>query len=282
MQRRAAAAYIVLFMILAAGSVAVLAVSQPPQVTMDADEAAYTLGQGDQVTVDGRTYTVASVSPGSQASLAWTNESVPFGETWDDGSTVSNVTIGGETRNGTFVVLVENATDPTSATLREETTVPTRDIDGVTYAFEDVNNDSEAQPDELTPIEEYVERELAAGNLTQFTVAEGETDYRGNVTTVNVTSEAVELSWRAPETESVTARQASNVSLNDRQFFGFFTSQGSISLFENPEGFLAHQEEVASVDYFSERANGLWGIAILSIVAATFVVALGFLPRKDT
>jgi hypothetical protein len=84
MQRRAASAYVLLFLVLAAGSYAVIATAQPPEESMNANDAAYTLSQGDTLTINGRTYDVQSAADGT-ATMAWTNESATYTEVWGSG-----------------------------------------------------------------------------------------------------------------------------------------------------------------------------------------------------
>jgi hypothetical protein len=282
MQRRAAAAYVVLFLVIAAGAYAVIATAQAPTTSMDPNEATYSLSQGDELRVDGRTYRMQSVS-GSSATLAWTNESAVYTETWPTDEEVDvpdAVTIDGTSFDRSFVVtLVETGS---RASLRETIDVPTRTIDEQTYAFVDRNNDNAAQPDELIPVEEYVDREVRNGNLTQLEVTDGQIQYDGTATRVDVTDESVALRWRAPRVNTVRASHASNVTLNRRQLFGYFTSSSTLSLYENPEGWEAYRQEVHTADFFHERINGLWAVTLLSLISAILLSAAAFLPRRDT
>lgn len=283
MQRRAAAAYVVFFLVIAAGAYAVIATAQAPTASMTPNEATYSLSQGDELTVNDRTYRVTDVSGGSSVTLAWTNRSAVYTESWPAGEEVdvpTSVTIDGVTLDRPFNVTIDEG--GSRATLRETIDVPTRTIDEQTYAFVDANNDSAAQPDELVPVDEYVQREIRNGNLTQLEVSDGEVQYEGNATTVNVTADSVELRWRAPRVNTVRANQASNVTLNGREFFGYFTGESTMSLYENPDGWQTYREEVETEAFFNERINGLWAVTLLSLISAILLSAAAFLPRRDT
>ncbi|WP_436927892.1 hypothetical protein [Halosimplex amylolyticum] len=83
MQRRAAAIYLVFFLVIGAGAYGLLQTAEEPTITMDGD--AYTAG--DTVTLNDRQYTVASADSGS-GELSWVNESAVISNTIDNGSEV--------------------------------------------------------------------------------------------------------------------------------------------------------------------------------------------------
>lgn len=105
MQRRAAAAYVALFLVVAAGSYALIATGQGPTVSVE--EPDHEFRAGDTLTVDGREYTVRSVevteSEGGghgggggksyAAELAWTNESARYTESYGRNATVANLSV---------------------------------------------------------------------------------------------------------------------------------------------------------------------------------------------
>jgi len=84
MQRRAAAAYFVLFMVISAGAYAYLGMAERPQVDLDGE----TYAVDDELTVDDRTYTVDSISNGS-GSLTWSKADAEYSATLTNNSTVS-------------------------------------------------------------------------------------------------------------------------------------------------------------------------------------------------
>jgi hypothetical protein len=88
MQRRAAAAYVTLLVVIAAGAFAMSATASPPDISVDAD---HELQENQSITRGGTSYTVASLNESApSASLEWSegNEST----TLEEGT---NVTLGG-------------------------------------------------------------------------------------------------------------------------------------------------------------------------------------------
>ncbi|MFB6227774.1 MAG: hypothetical protein ABEH88_04195 [Halobacteriales archaeon] len=102
MQRRAAAAYAGLLLLIAVGAYVMVGVAEEPAVTVENPD--YTLEDGDDLTISDRTYTVSEVSGsadagGRTATLTWTNASEKQTATLDNGSElpVINVTWPGQT-----------------------------------------------------------------------------------------------------------------------------------------------------------------------------------------
>lgn len=283
MQRRAAAGYVLLFLVLAAGAYAMVAATSAPPVTVENPD--YDLAAGDELTVQGRTYTVESVSAEEQegdghgggggvtyaATLAWTNDSARYTAEWDADDEVAFAAVDflGTRLNGSYTVLVPNVTgDPTEATLREAPEdLETREIDGVTYVETRAANGSL----QLTPIDQYEP-------LQRVTVTEGSVDYLGNETEVTVTNESVRLAWTAPRSETVDLAQAQNTTLNGQRLFVYFPSGDRVYLTQDTS---SYRESVQANDRYNERRNGLWGITLLGGVTAVLLTALAFLPRKD-
>lgn len=274
-----------MFLVLAAGAYGLVALNAAPTVTVEDPD--HRLTEGDQFTVDDRTYTVASVEVEEEegehgggglvysASVAWTNDTARYTETWGAGDTVDlDRTVQGARLNGTYSVIVPNESDPGEATLRAmPDDLGYEERDGVTYVVEERANGSIEQ----TPIDQY-------DALQRETVTEGTVDYLGNQTRVSVTEEGVTLSWTAPRTETVDLAQEQNATLNDQRFFTFFPQAEPDDT--NPEVLLTsdtsdYRERVAEAERHHERTNGLWGITLVSGFAAVLLVGLAFLPRKD-
>ncbi|WP_312910740.1 hypothetical protein [Natronosalvus caseinilyticus] len=100
MQLRAGIVYAVLFMVIAAGAYAVIATAESPQVTIDEADADHQLEQGDEITVEDRTYNVSEldgaagtgtlehVNDSVPTDVTWSGASAANGDAWDDGDTV--------------------------------------------------------------------------------------------------------------------------------------------------------------------------------------------------
>jgi hypothetical protein len=83
MQRRAAAMYLVFFLVVGAGAFGLLQTAEEPTITMEGD--AHTAG--DTVTLNGQEFTVASADSGN-GELSWVNESAVITNSIDNGSEV--------------------------------------------------------------------------------------------------------------------------------------------------------------------------------------------------
>ena len=265
MQRRAAALYAAFFIILAAGSYAMIGVAEEPAISVD--NPAHTLVTGDEVTVNGRTYSVR-VS-GAEAELTWTDEDAVQTETWDAGSTV--------TVDGTdySVVTDADATPPTVQLTEERSlgeNVSTVDRDGQTYVI--VEQDGQQV---LVPRDEYLTDQF--GPPAELEIDQGdEFDYNNQtVTLATVTNTSATLEWRAPVDTTVTAGEGDNVTLNDRTFVAHFPDDRTLELSSD---FAAYQNELAVQDTFEERVNGLWGVSLLSALAAITLLGLSYMPSR--
>jgi len=115
MQRRAAAAYATLFLLLAAGSYLMIGVAQEPAIALEDGDVDYALGDGEEFDVDGRAYTVDDISGAAvledrEATLVWVNESEKRTATIDNDTEIPPADVfwsGGSARQ---VATLENGT----------------------------------------------------------------------------------------------------------------------------------------------------------------------------
>ena len=270
MQRRAAGIYVAVFLVIAAGAYTYIGVAEEP--TIEVNNPDYTLQQtGQKFTVDDRQYNVTSVGDGS-ATVAWTNESARFTAALENNATIQR-------QNVTFRVVVENATDPSQATLREvqnlSENTPTVSQGGQTY----VVTGNESGNRTLVPVDEYKLQQFGEPQ-TQTIREDTEFQYQGNATTIgNITAEAVPLQWTGEQTTSVSFDDGATGELgpNDKEFIAH-AANGNVLLSSDIEGYNAQEEEIA---HFNERIAGLWGVAILSALAAILLIMLALMPVKD-
>lgn len=139
MQRRAAAVYFALFLVIGAGAYAYTGVAQEPNVNIDQYGQTYTTGDG--LSVNGRAYTVTKVNKsgsGMIGSLRWTDTNATFSTSIENNSTVSWQAVSWEGQAGiesaTFqngssmqyngsrhTVLLNTSASPPTMTLRRAT-----------------------------------------------------------------------------------------------------------------------------------------------------------------
>jgi len=247
-----------------------------------------TLEAGDTVTFNGSEATVSipdGDSPSNFSLVRDGNETATFAfnDTFayrGNATTVAAVSSEAVTLvwGDDYRVLVPSESDPSTfrmvqqfnvtARLAADSAVENRTVtrdDGRRYVVFEANGSTQ-------PLEEYLPApdvgELEDGDT--MTVA-------GNETTVaNVTSTGVVVEWTAPRTNAVEVAEGENVTLNGQQFVVHFEGD-SVVLSTQVE---KYQRDLARQDYFHERQNGLWGVTLLSGIAAVFIVGLAYLPVR--
>ena len=266
MQRRAAAIYVALFVLIGAASYSLIATAQQP--TVEFDDPTYELSQGDQLDVGGQTYTVAGVSE-TGGELQYTDESAEYTVTWENDSTQT-------VDNEEWRVVIEGE-EPTAVRLREEineTAILRNDADASEETVEQngtryvVLNNSR-----LVPAAEYFP------DPETRTYAEGDTlAYQGNTTTVDsVTTDAAELTWTAPRTEAIEVEHEANVTIGEQTYFAYVADGSTIQLIDD---YSSYQQQTTAIEQFQTYENGLWGVSIVSLLTAVFMIGFAYLPSR--
>lgn len=286
MQRRAAAIYVAVFLLVGGASYALVATAERPHVQFSDPEER--LAQGDQFTVDGRQYTVASVTAEAAsgggghgggggvthaATLEWTNGSAPYTETWEHNATV---TLDGQQRR----VVVPDEDDPSTFTLENVQnrsailqSDPKADNETVTRNGEEYVVVTENGTSRLVPADEY----FPEPERTQYSEGQ-QINYKGNQTTVgNVTAGTVPITWNAPRTNQVELAHASNVTLNGQQYLVYFPNNETVVL-ESDYG--VYDRQVTQIAQFVETQNGLRGVAMLSGFVVALLTGMAYLPSR--
>jgi len=277
MQRRAAAVYFVLFVLVGAGAYGFIQVGMS-QPTVDLDGQSY--AEGDELTVGDRTYTVDTIETeegevaqyAGEADLVWFNESNRETATLENGSTV---TYQGEeysvvTGEGSFTLVAEQNV---SAILAEDPDVEdetvTRDGEEFVVYREDQS---------IEPLSEY----LPEPERIEFSVGE-DFEYAAEEVTATidgVSADGVALSWAAPGEETVTVSAGANTTLNGVEYFAHFPSENRVQILRANQHYGTYVGELGAIEYWDERKNGVWGIVILSFITGVVLVATAYLPVK--
>lgn len=288
MQRRSAAILAAFFLVIAAGSYAVIGVAEEPTVTLDNPD--HSLSAGDTVTLGERTYTVGSVSAGTNegndlrsVDLGWVNESARYTAELEANGTVppADVTWSGQSvpDDEAYRVQVEDAADPSSFTLVQEFNVsgrlaadPAVEDETVTRADGD-RYVVYAENGSTRPLADYLP------TAEQRTFAEGETvRYQGNDTTVaSVTNETVVLAWTAPRTNQLSLAEGDTTTAGGTEYVAHFPDNRTLVLTSDVS---AYEDAVATVETYHERINGFWGVSIISGLASVLLIGLAYLPSR--
>ncbi|WP_458187781.1 hypothetical protein [Haladaptatus sp. NG-WS-4] len=269
MQRRAAGIYIAVFLVIAAGAYSLIGVAQEPTVSIENPDKTLS-EQGQKLSVDGRQYNVTSLGEGS-AKVAWTNQSATYTAALENNSTV-------EQGNTTFRLLIPNTSSPSKATLREvqnlSNNTQTVQQDGQTYV---VVNGSDGNKS-LVPVDEYKRQQF--GEPETRTLRTGNNfQYENNSTTVsNISKESVTLEWTAPKTTETSISDGGQVDLGpNNQTYVAHSEGGKMLLSQDVKAYTDQKQEIA---HFQERIAGLWGVSILSFLAAALLAMMAYLPFK--
>ena len=284
MQRRAAAIYVALFIVIGAASYSLVATAEAPHIEFQNPE--YELTSGDTFEAGSQTYNVQEITAqmqggghGGSASLArsgtlnYTNQTARYTVTWENNSTVT-------LDDTEWRVLTTGEENDTRFTLRE-------DINESVLLQEDPN-----AADELARYngsswvvvrENGSERLVAPDNYfpepESRTYEQGDTlPYEGNETTItSMSPDAVELAWNAPRTVTVDVANEGNVTLGDRTYLAYFPDNSTLQLTTDFESYRAQTEEI---DTFHTHESGLWGVSILSFLTAVFLIGLAYMPSR--
>lgn len=279
MQRRAAAVYFVLFVVIGAGAYGFIQVGMS-EPTVDLDGP--TLSEDDELTVDGRTYTVSGIDTeegevaqyAGEAELTWFNESARESATLDNDSTVAY-------DDGEYRVLVP-ADDASTFHL-----VETQNVSAILAADDAVENETVTRDGEelvvyrdgqLEPLSEY----LPDPDRIEFSVGD-QFDYQAEEVTAQidgVSGDGVALSWDAPGEETVTVSAGGNQTLNGVDYFAHFPGENSVQILQTDQQYGAYTAEISAIDYWDERRNGVWGMVILSVLAGFVLLTAAYLPVK--
>jgi hypothetical protein len=289
MQRRAAALYFALFLVIGAGSYAYVTTgvdAQRPEISLE-DAENYALGEN--ITVDGRTYTVSEIESINESTgsgvLKYVNESFRATTTLENGSTYDG-TWANETSEpymgASWDVHIQNASNVSEFTLRGQQNASQVLVNSSEVEDEPVDYQGESRVvytnGSIGPtVDEYV------GEPTTYTISEGDTfAYNGSVqdaTVESVSGDAATLAWTTSKENTVQLEQGGNVTLADgQQRVAYLPDNETLQLSTDVAGY---QNQLDRQDYFGERKAGLWGVSIVSFLAAIILLGAAYLPVKD-
>lgn len=265
MQRRAAAGYVALFLVIAVGAYGLAVTAESPEITLEDPE--YDIEEGDQFEVEGVTYTLTEVMRDDgvpTGTLEW-QIAVDESESWEHGEVI-------EYQEADYEVLIPNETNPSEFTLRE---APGDDLDVRGEGEDRLIGVEEDGEEEFIPIDEYEP-------LDRQTFAEGDAiEYDGHDATVaEVTEDEVLIEWTEEATDDMTLREGLEVAQlsEDQTYIAHFTADDRLQLTADHESYNEQADEIA---YFNERTNGLTVATILSGLTAFLLVGMAYLPRKE-
>jgi hypothetical protein len=130
---------------------------------------------------------------------------------------------------------------------------------------------------ELVPLEQYLTDLHGPAETRSLELGESYR-YRGNQTTVeSVTNDSATLAWTAPGTKEERLSEGDRIDLGGQTYVAHFRSPSTLVLASDLE---AYEAELEVIDTYDERMNGLWGVTILSALAAVVLLGLSYLPSR--
>ncbi|RJX51884.1 hypothetical protein [Halonotius pteroides] len=276
MQRRAVAVYVALFVLIGVASYTLMVTAEQPQVAVENPN--FQLSSGDGFTVDGQSYTAATVeevteegghgstSTHREATLEWTVANV---ETTDDWAVGDTITVDGQEWN----VVSTSASSVTVEEVIDRGAILEADpvADNTTYSGD--SGEFVLVDDERVPVSEYFDP-------ATVTFTEGETvPYDGQQATLDsVTNESVTVSWTADESNSQTLKTGDTITLADNTTYtAYFTGPNTVELTASAE---AYQAAVSEQETFSQRVSGLRWVTFTAGFIAMLLIAFAFLPSR--
>ena len=293
MQRRAAAVYLVLFVVLAGGAYAYIEVgATQPEISIDGP----TYEQGDTLSVDSRTYTVTTVEAKAESGgggghgggggggytrsgeLTWFNESNMKTAELENESTI-------QFRDDQYVVSIANGTNVSSFSVVEAQNVSAiiANDSNVTGIVESDGSDERfvRYTDNTTqPLSEYLPTPENETFATGETFPYAQENSTIDTTVASVSPSAATLTWNNPANETIELSPGGNVTLNGQTYFVHFESNSSVQVLPADQYYGEYQSDQADINAYQERINGLWGIVLLSLLSSIILVAAAYLPNK--
>lgn len=284
MQRRAAAIYFVFFLVVAAGAWAYVGYAEDayePQFSLDGTS----FENGTTAAIDGVEYTVNEIGyagggghgggGGSlEAVLTYTDPEASQSATLEHNATVTY-------DDAEYTVLIPNESDVSSFALEESFNVSAllAENESVQNALAEQNGTQYVVTREnttLIPLAEW----LPEPDTVEFEEGDDYPYENVTATVATVESSAVTLEWQAPADVEADLTEGANVTIaNGDTYFTHFPDAHSVVLAPQSQ-YPSYAETVAERDYFAERQAGLWGVTIVSSIAAFLILSMAYLPSR--
>lgn len=266
MQRRAAAIYGAFFLVVALAAYGTIAAASAPAVSVENPD--YSVSDGSEISVAGQSYSVEA--SGGSATLTWTVPDMQYETTWEEGDDVAF-------QGTNYSVTIPDAASPQEVELTEVRPLPedveTTELNGTEYAVLEQSDGTQ----ELVPLDQYLTDLHGPAETRTLELGDSYT-YQGNQTTVEaVTNDSATFTWTAPGTNDERLSEGDRIDLGGQTYVAHFPSPSTLVLDSDLQ---AYEAELEVIDTYDERINGLWGVTILSMLAALLLLGLSYLPSR--
>lgn len=270
MQRRTAAIYAALLLLLAAGSYATIGAVEAPVITIDSPEYSYVLG--DQASLNNKVYTVVAVTS-DFAELEWIDESIIKTETWEEDDTVK---IG---ESEFLVGPISNADSITSTFIltevRQIDDAETVTINSETYVIIQTDTNESSEPS-LISQEDYLTNKYGPATLLELNVGDA-IEYNSKSTLiVDISDQTIIVSWPSPKTITLAVSEGDVIDSNGISYVAHFENY-ILHLSSDVDDY---ERQASVIEKFYERINGLWGVSILGSLASILLLSMAYLSSR--
>ena len=270
MQRRTAAIYAALLLLLAAGSYATIGAVEAPVISITNPE--YSYASGDQATLNNKAYTVSAVTS-DFAELEWIDESIVKTETWEADDTIK---IG----ESDFLIGPLSTVDSMTSTFILTEVRPIGDVETVTvnsqtYVILQTDSNTSSEPSLLLK-EDYLTDKY--GPATQIELSIGDIiEYDSKPTLIaDVSDQIITVSWSSPKTNTLAISEGDIIDSNGISYVAHFENY-MLHLSSDVDDY---ERQASVIEKFYERINGLWGISILGSLASILLLSMAYLSSR--
>lgn len=278
MQRRAVAVYVALFLLVASVAGVLVVTAEDPQISFENPD--HELSEGDTFVVGGEEFLLSGITvtegedEGDEITAQIEREEIiEQSETWANESTVEiderewQVRIvGDDPESFTLVEVLDR-----EAILAEDDSADNETVerDGEEFV---VVTDEEGES-RLVAADEY----FPAPEERTYEVGE-EFAYADNTVTVDsVTPDEVVIGWMGPQTTTIDVAQESTVTIGESEFIAHFPNESTLTLSTDID---AYEAQLAGIDRFDQKNDGLWRVLIISVLTSLILVAVAFMPSR--
>ncbi|GAB7009831.1 hypothetical protein [Halorubrum trueperi] len=266
------AVYAALFILIAGAAGVLTATAESPEIALENPD--FEVSEGDQLDVDGETYTVAGISEGDDGVTGTLEqeEETELSETWANESTVEfedgewRVEITGE--EPTEFTLVEVL--DRQAILENDDSADNETVERDDGEYVAVTEDGETT---LVPVDEYFptpeEQTYATGDSIEY---DGQT-----VTVDEVTTDQAVIVWQGTQTTTIEVAQETTVTIGQTEFIAHFPDASTMTLSTDVAGYEA---QVAEIDRFDQYNSGLTRVIVLAFLSTVLLAAAAFVPSR--
>jgi|GEM_PF-1379711 hypothetical protein len=281
MQRRHAALYAALLLILAAGSYATIGTVESPVITISNPDYSYDVG--GEILLNDRIYKVTSLM-GNFAELEWIDVSATKKEQWD-----LNDAIQIDISNEPIEFIVSSISiDPPTPTfhlteVRSLEGVPTVQVGSETYVVLNESNSNGIYPigsaqdnPVLIPKEDYLMSKFGPQISNEFTIGSVIQYNSNSVSVIDISEQEVTVSWSYPKSNTMAISEGDILESNETNYIAHFKN----NLLHLSSDISGYEKQAMVIKKFNERLNGLWGVSILGSIGAIILISMAYLPSR--